>query len=595
MPIDALIIGGEERQLQAPGLRVTEGMNGVNRLSGAVLCEDETYRPERRDEVFAIEDGERIFGGLLDAPSERAFGVAGGPVVLVQISATDFNAYAYGRHVVGQFAGGTLLSWLQWVLPLLATWGVTLHPLQDDGPVGLVLPPISYDYLELAQAFDQVSTITGRPWDIDYWKRLGMLDQTGQAAPFDIDEGDDTVEGDIEISPAPLSGYADKVILRFTGAGSRAYAYLRADVNFAPGETVTIGGQSYTFVAVLGAPGGQVLIGASVTESLERLAAAVTLAGGAGFTYSAATTLNSAAEAYIHDHGMLVARALSVGAAGNNITVASTNAAATWYTEGGGGVATLVLGTDPALTEMVTAGTGDWERVIERPDVRDAAVAQLMAPQFLAQLMAEPKEVRYRTDRIGVHPGQVQTITWPSRRLAGPCLITDVEIANTEGLEMRRLVTAYSGTAVPQRWQEDGKEMLGGGSGGSFSGLSGAIVVGGGAAGRPHYHLGASAVEWVESPIPTWTPASAVQIVAVAGGPATLRARLRARDAGVSVTARLYDLTAGAAAGPESPVVTSQAYVSIEVPVTLVVGHLYEFQVRPGAANRLVNAVGNVE
>jgi hypothetical protein len=465
----ALTIGVDALESLAPGLKITETLNGRSRAAFGVLCEDVSYRPAIDATIALTEDSALSFGGLVDTRPEAAFGVPGGAVVLVSVSGVDFAAYASVRYLTGKFPGGTLKQWLQWVLPALAVFSVTLDPTQDDGPVGLTLPEIAYDYLSVAEALDQMSTIANRPWRIDYTKCLAMLPGSGRPAPFAITATCGYLEGDIEVEPASLSDYIDQVILRFTGSGSRAYAFLTNSANFADGETVTVGGHTYTFKTVLGAPANQVLIGGSVDDSLGNLAAAITLAGGSGSTYSAATTANTAVEAYSQATDILKVVALSVGAAGNTIAVATTAATASWYTEGGGSCDTLLLGSDVALTERVTSGTGNRVRVIEEAGVRDAAVAQLMADAYLVQLMAAPTTatVHYQTDQIGLHPGQEQSITWPLRGLSGSFLITDVEIENTEGDQMRRRVTAVSGTGIPARWQDDAKRMLGGSSSGA--------------------------------------------------------------------------------------------------------------------------------
>jgi hypothetical protein len=62
--------------------------------------------------------------------------------------------------------------------------------------------------------------------------------------------------------------------------------------NPSPGQTITAGYQTYTFVAALGSPANEVLIGGSLGASLANLAAAVNLAAGSGLAYSSATPIN---------------------------------------------------------------------------------------------------------------------------------------------------------------------------------------------------------------------------------------------------------------------------------------------------------------
>lgn len=101
------------------------------------------------------------------------------------------------------------------------------------------------------------------------------------------------------ITAVTATGYV--TIASTTGwyAGARgaitkqAVGTLTAAGNFANTETVTIGTKVYTFQTILTNVDGNVLIGASASDSLDNLIAAINLGAGAGATYAAATTLNA--------------------------------------------------------------------------------------------------------------------------------------------------------------------------------------------------------------------------------------------------------------------------------------------------------------
>ncbi len=138
-------------------------------------------------------------------------------------------------------------------------------------------------------------------------------------------------------------------------AAASATGTLTATANFADGETVTIGGKVYTFETVLTNVDGNVLIGATASDSLDNLIAAINLGPGAGTLYASATTANTSVSAAAGAGDTMVVTALLSGPAGNTITTTTTAANATWggaTLAGGvaGNVSILTLGQLPANT-----------------------------------------------------------------------------------------------------------------------------------------------------------------------------------------------------------------------------------------------------
>lgn len=95
-------------------------------------------------------------------------------------------------------------------------------------------------------------------------------------------------------------------------------------------HTVTIGAQVYTWVAAL-TVANQVLIGATVANSLVNLAAAVNGGEGQGVVYGPGTVANASASASMDfAAGTLTATALQAGAAGNSIASTTTDGNGSW-------------------------------------------------------------------------------------------------------------------------------------------------------------------------------------------------------------------------------------------------------------------------
>lgn len=132
--------------------------------------------------------------------------------------------------------------------------------------------------------------------------------------------------------------------------------------NVSNGDQITTGTKTYTFQTVLTNVDGNVLIGATASDSLDNLIAAITLGAGSGTLYAAATTANTFVTAAAGVGDTMVATALTAGTAGN--TIATTDPV-----DGGGviswGAATLTGGagdvsilTAPQLPSNTTAAVG---------------------------------------------------------------------------------------------------------------------------------------------------------------------------------------------------------------------------------------------
>ena len=94
-------------------------------------------------------------------------------------------------------------------------------------------------------------------------------------------------------------------------------------------ETVTIGSRTYLWQTTLTNVDGNVLIGATATDSRNNLKAAINLETGAGTLYAAATTIHTAVRA-TSSGGNLVATAIVPGTGGNSIASTELMANASW-------------------------------------------------------------------------------------------------------------------------------------------------------------------------------------------------------------------------------------------------------------------------
>lgn len=141
---------------------------------------------------------------------------------------------------------------------------------------------------------------------------------------------------------------------------TRATETLTLAANAGNTETVTLGSKTYTWQTVLTDVDGNVLIGASASDSLDNLIAAINLAAGAGTTYAASTTANTDATAAAGAGDTMDVEAISyITTVGNAVVSTETMANGSWgdVTLGGGVVNWNV--TDEVICGGGSGGTTD--------------------------------------------------------------------------------------------------------------------------------------------------------------------------------------------------------------------------------------------
>lgn len=117
-------------------------------------------------------------------------------------------------------------------------------------------------------------------------------------------------------------------------------------------DTVSVGGKTYTFKTALTPTANEVLLGGSVSDSLDNLIAAITAGAGSGTLYAAATTVNLNVTAAAGAGDTLVATALVAGAAGNSIASTASLTSGSW------GAATLTGGSDNSTATISSVVSG---------------------------------------------------------------------------------------------------------------------------------------------------------------------------------------------------------------------------------------------
>lgn len=151
----------------------------------------------------------------------------------------------------------------------------------------------------------------------------GVISPSQTLSPLQISNGQQT--------PALATSNIEVDMNLDAAAGIQATSTLTASSQPAAGDTVTIGGTTYTFVSALTSGSDQVMIGSSAGATLANLAAAIdagTAGGqGAGTVYSQGTVANTSASVTGVTANTLSLQALGSGSTGNAVATSSSDTA----------------------------------------------------------------------------------------------------------------------------------------------------------------------------------------------------------------------------------------------------------------------------
>lgn len=414
-----LTIAAVTKQWKSGSLTISQTANGRATASFSVVSADESYRPAIDAEVLFIEDGTRIFGGLIDRPRERGI-VVGVDGIVTSVNVVDFNVYTEWRYVNETIPAGTLKAALTTLVNnYLDDYGVTLHGSQVDGPT---LPELTYEYRQLSDVLNELVTLTadsGQPyvWSIDPFKVLRMYQPSTTSAPFNItSDNPPELFGDIEVESS-RDGYANRIIVR-----------VPTKTEFDRRETFTGDGVTTTFqlqYTVL-KHYGHILVGS-----------------GGGETFGLAA-----------DGGQW-----TLDPDANTITrnVGPTVNGETYILQFDGSYTGLGIAEDAGEI----ASVGLRERVIQIENVPTDTTAQAIADGELAKRLIVAKRAQYKTFETGLKPGQSQTINLPRRNINVTAVLSDVVIRDLADTRIMRTVTAVvdnAQTNVGSGWRDTIKQ-----------------------------------------------------------------------------------------------------------------------------------------
>lgn len=178
---------------------------------------------------------------------------------------------------------------------------------------------------------------------------LAAAVQDGETLSF----GSTVFEVDLAANPGAVSAGRVRVNLSGSATAAAAARVGTFSGNPADGDTMGVGGSTYTFKNALagGGSANQILIGADLTATRNNSVAAITGAAGAGTTYGTGTVAHTTVTATPSSTNALTITAKAKGTAGNAITLADGSSAFSWASA----ATTLTGGADPTADEFATA------------------------------------------------------------------------------------------------------------------------------------------------------------------------------------------------------------------------------------------------
>ncbi|MDH5244858.1 MAG: hypothetical protein OEW98_00290 [Betaproteobacteria bacterium] len=436
---------GDSYVVLLEGLDINESTDGVNTLQCRILSETGLYRPATNDEfrLYRTDQGspETVrFAGLIIDTEEMGFVGPNDAPIVIRVTVTDYKDYLERRYVTEDRPVETLKARISaFITTYLTVYGITLDPAQATGPT---LAARSYSRTKLLDAFaDLVTESQGYALGLSYAKVLGMYAPGSVAAPFDVLEGVGTEQGDIRVKRTRTQSF-NRIIVRF---GPTAVVEVT--------ETWTGDGVTDTFALTYPAATGPILRTVERTDTASPPVVHYEPVGELGDGPNGAyweidRTSDPMTMTRVPD------QVGSPAAPDNGDTLTFTH---------------LSQFPQTVVAEDATATTNPWEKVIERPDILDAAVALALATGELAKNLAQPTVVSYQTTTPGLTPGMTQHITSARRNLDDDFVVSEVvEQHEEDGESFLYTVTAvdvdqYTG------WRQWHRDILNGGSSTSTS------------------------------------------------------------------------------------------------------------------------------
>lgn len=494
------------------------------------------YRPAFGDVVRVHQDGALLFGGTVEEVDDAASDFIAGST-RVQVRAIGYHLKPQQVTVRKSYSAGQ--STLAVYADLFAACpGVSYIGAGSGGPT---LPALAFDRCVLADALNQVKRISGYPWringDLQAWAGLpgadtgpALTDANGRILRQFAWSRQRTARATRVWCKTGNTGATART-QSWTGNGTRTRFYVDVEPTVVPTQVDENG----TIYAV---PSG------TWTWDATRLCLTRSSALGNGVPLAATYTVEYPAWCRAQDE-----TAIDAG----------------------------------DVVELAYA----------YPDVLELPQGVALAAGHLAQQAITPKTVRLSTREVNVYPLMKCNLSFAARLVSGDYLVRSVAIApfgNDWAASGALLYTLslVEGTTLNANWLDYWRDRLGAtrGTASAPSSAGGVTVV----TGSPSHVWGNERTRGVQ--VATWADvANHLDWIALTSDPLTVTCERRSAAAGTTVTVRVYDVTAAAAA-VTGAATNATTWTEEGLTFTPVVGHRYRLQLAGSNTTNAVYAVG---
>ena len=416
MPIpQSLTIGGVERvgMLSASSLSISEELNARDTAKFELLDRTGTYHPGSGQVVQIVDATALLFAGLIFSRKERRR--SGAARIRHALTCVDFNQLADRHFVAEVYDGLTMTAIIENILlDHLTADGVTLDP---EFPTGPIIDHIPFNYVSCAQAFDELSTLTGYFWNITDEKVLQFIDRSTMRAPVDLASGTfmaDTVEMD-----ESLEQYRNEQFIR---GGLTITDAVQVDEALGDGKTTT-----FHAALPIALPGG--------VMPIVKVNAVVQTVG--------IRQNDTGKDWYVQENS----NEISQDSAGTKLTSSDT-----FRVEYYGYFPLIGAARNPDAVlerQAVEGGSGLYQHVEDREEIERAEGARERAESLLRRFGRIDRTITGTTLVRGFHPGQVVQVHLPEHGLHHlDCIIAAVEYREVALARWHYQLTIVSGEAV---------------------------------------------------------------------------------------------------------------------------------------------------
>lgn len=392
LPVFVFTVAGASKPVQLGSTSIREVANGINVAMFEVFSASGAYRPDPNVEVSMTRNGVTVFGGYIDKVVESGKGIAD---IINRLECSDFNALADRRIVTETIPAGTTLRDAvdTYVMPYLTDYGVTRAAGMAVGPT--LTAEIVLDGVLTSEALNRLAKETGYIRDIDYTKVLTFTEVGTVASPFSPSSSDGLTVGDVSVE-RKKNKHVNRVTVK---AGPTAVITLTVPLPNGDGVEDTypihmsIAGW-LPYGTGDGAVGYGVVSYDGGTESLGGLLAPVDVL-------------------WEYDPLALTVHRRS-GPAPSGVVQSLT-----------ADFQFPILATAEDAADILANKL--TERIFLEPTVTSYDEAYALAVSYLATFLGVLETVKFTTQGQGLHPGQITTLTFPQRAIAGDYLVTETE------------------------------------------------------------------------------------------------------------------------------------------------------------------------